>query len=299
MKKTYSLICFLVALLVALLPAGSTRAAGISVEITGTFDYPDAVLTYAYGINNHNQVVGSYVDGVSGTLGYIRAANGNFSAPLMEPDAVISETVPLGINDDGTVCGFYFGGSGFEGFLYAGGTYTTYNVLGLHPTELTGINNAGDLSATVLSQTGYVVIGGTVSSVEIPGASLIFPRGINAGDQVTGTYFDANNQGYGFYSDGEGVLHYPVAVPRAKKTLFYGLNDLGYMVGGYTTGSGRNMVTHGLLFVPPNKFVTVDYTGATEVLLTGINTRGIICGYYTDSAHKTHGLLARVRGGGP
>jgi hypothetical protein len=59
------------------------------------------------------------------------------------------------------------------------------------------------------------------------------------------------------------------------------------------------MVTHGLLFVPPNKFVTVDYTGATEVLLTGINARGIICGYYTDSAHKTHGLLARVRGGGP
>jgi hypothetical protein len=69
------------------------------------------------------------------------------------------------------------------------------------------------------------------------------------------------------------------------------------MTGYYVSGSGRNQIVHGLLFVPPRQFVTVDYPGATEVVLTGINNRGIICGYYMDSAHHTHGLLARVRGG--
>ena len=66
-------------------------------------------------------------------------------------------------------------------------------------------------------------------------------------------------------------------------------------MGRYADSSG---VTHGLFFVPPNKFFTFDYPGSTFTSLNGINAQGFICGRYVD-ASGTHGFLARVRGTPP
>ena len=63
------------------------------------------------------------------------------------------------------------------------------------------------------------------------------------------------------------------------------------MVGRYADSSG---VTHGLFFVPPNKFFTFDYPGSTFTSLNGINREGFICGRYTDASGIDHGIIARV-----
>ena len=68
------------------------------------------------------------------------------------------------------------------------------------------------------------------------------------------------------------------------------------MVGRYADSAG---VTHGLFFVPPDKFFTFDYPGSTFTSLNGISSLGIICGRYIDAAGISHGFLARVRGTPP
>ena len=68
------------------------------------------------------------------------------------------------------------------------------------------------------------------------------------------------------------------------------------MVGRYADSSG---VTHGLFFVPPNKFFTFDYPGSTFTSLNGINAQGSICGRYVDASGIAHGFIARVKGTPP
>ena len=56
-------------------------------------------------------------------------------------------------------------------------------------------------------------------------------------------------------------------------------------------------VTHGLFFVPPNRFFTFDYPGSILTTFNGINRDGFICGHYNDAAGVGHGIIARVRVG--
>jgi hypothetical protein len=67
-------------------------------------------------------------------------------------------------------------------------------------------------------------------------------------------------------------------------------------VGRYAAASG---VTHGLFFVPPDKFFTFDFPGTTFTSLNGISSQGNICGRYLDASGIAHGFIARVRGTPP
>ncbi len=53
-------------------------------------------------------------------------------------------------------------------------------------------------------------------------------------------------------------------------------------------------MTHGLFFIPPDKFVTYDYPGSNFTSLNGISKEGYICGRYVDSAGIEHGIFGRV-----
>src|SRR5260370_6706088 len=63
------------------------------------------------------------------------------------------------------------------------------------------------------------------------------------------------------------------------------------MVGRYSDSGG---LTHGLLFIPPNKSITYDYPGSTFTSLNGINEDGYIVGRYQDTGGIGHGIIARV-----
>ena len=77
-----------------------------STNITYKFapiNYPGALATEAFGINNHNVVVGSYVDSSNQTHGF-KLNSGSFS-PINFPGAI--ETQALGVNDNGDIVGWY------------------------------------------------------------------------------------------------------------------------------------------------------------------------------------------------
>jgi hypothetical protein len=68
-------------------------------------------------------------------------------------------------------------------------------------------------------------------------------------------------------------------------------NDSNWMVGRYNDSGG---LTHGLLFIPPNRYITYDYPGSTFTSLNGINAQGLIVGRYLDASGIEHGIIARV-----
>jgi hypothetical protein len=68
-------------------------------------------------------------------------------------------------------------------------------------------------------------------------------------------------------------------------------NDSNWMVGRYNDSGG---LTHGLLFIPPNRYITYDYPGSTFTSLNGINVQGKIVGRYLDTDGIEHGIIARV-----
>jgi hypothetical protein len=107
--------------------------------------------------------------------------------------------------------------------------------------------------------------------------------GINRwGTVVGGASTGAGSRGFVRYSNG-GFQAF--AAPKASDTLFTRRNALGVTVGWYidTTSVPRH---HGVV-VSGSSMVTVNYPGATDTVLTGINYWGSIVGYFSKDSYNT------------
>src|SRR5262249_48685657 len=87
------------------------------------FDVPGAVgSTFAKGINDAGQIVGSYPFDASGH-GFLRSSDGSSFTTIDHPNASGTSsgggfgTVATGINGSGQVVGYYFVGNSSHGFL--------------------------------------------------------------------------------------------------------------------------------------------------------------------------------------
>jgi hypothetical protein len=271
----------------------------VSIEVITTFDYPGTVIsTQPQKINDGGAIVGIYVDSLGATRGFVRFSNGNFSAPIVEPNDTENFTQGRGINNLGTVCGDYIGSDDNDhGFFLSRGTFTEYDIPDAIGTLVLGINNIGDFVGGFSNGNGifqaFVSLGGTITSFSVPGAVSTFAYQLNRSNQLVGYYIDGSGTLHGYFRDTNGALHFPIDPSGSTGTVLFGLNDFNWVVGRYADSSG---VTHGLFFVPPNTFVTFDYPGSTFTSLNGINAAGFICGRYRDASGIEHGILARVRG---
>jgi len=99
--------------------------------------------TFAYGINNAGQIVGSYVD-ATGTHGFL-FSDGTFTT--IDDPLATQGTFALGINNAGEIVGLYVDAAGDHGFLDIGGTLTTIYPLGTQGVTggATGINDSGEI----------------------------------------------------------------------------------------------------------------------------------------------------------
>jgi hypothetical protein len=233
------------------------------------------------------------------TRGFVRFANGNFSAPIVDPNDTGNLTEGRGINNSRLVCGEYFLSDGtFHGYFLMGGNFREFDVPDSVSTEVVGVNNIGDFcgdftDATGLTQ-GFVSLGGTITPFSVPGATLTQASQLNSSNQTEGTYIDASGIYHGFWRGSNGALHFPIDPPGSTQTILFANNDSNWVVGRYMTA---DRVTHGLFFVPPNRFFTFDYPGSTFTSLNGINRDGFISGRYRDASGIDHGIIARVRVG--
>ena len=273
----------------------------VSIRVITTFDYPGTGnSTLPQKINDAGDIVGVYNDSSLVGRGFLRFANGNFSAPIVDPNDTCNYTEGRGINNSRLICGDYQNGSDclYHGYFLMGGNFREFDVPDSLSTEVAGVNNVGDFcgdftDATGLTQ-GFVSLGGTITPFSVPGATLTIASQLNSSNQTEGTYVDASGIYHGFWRGSNGALHFPIDPPGSTLTILFGNNDSNWMVGRYKTADG---VAHGLFFVPPNRFFTFDYPGSIFTSLNGINRDGFISGRYRDASGIDHGIIARVRVG--
>src|SRR5881396_590169 len=274
-----------------------------SIEVITTFDYPGTGnSTLPQKINERGDIVGIFLDSNLVSRGFVRFSNGSFSAPIVDPNDTVGFTEGRGINNSRTVCGDYAAPDGnLHGFFLSGGTFTEYDVPGAVFTAVLAINNPADFAGTFIDGSGiqqaFVSVGGTLTLFSVPAAVATLAYDINDSKRlVVGYYIDSAAILHGYYRDANGALHFPIDPPGSVATILFGDNNRNWVVGRYADASG---VTHGLFFVPPNRFFTFDYPGSTFTSLNGISSQGNITGRYVDATGIAHGFIARVRGTPP
>jgi probable HAF family extracellular repeat protein len=120
------------------------------------------------------------------------------------------------------------------------------------------------------------------TTLDVPGASQTFGRGINDTGQVVGQFFNGASHGFRL---SQGTFT-PIDFPGATVTVAHGINKAGQMVGIFNSGT-----QHGFLRDGNGAFSVIDVPNATFNEARGINTAGQIAGWFQDAAGKTHGYL--------
>jgi len=283
-----------VLLTLSFLGAPARAASSFTIDLLTTFDYPGTGnLTRPQKINDGGDIAGSFVDSSGVNRGFVRFRNGDFSAPIVEPNQDFLTDV-RGINNSGLVAGYYISGNFAHGFFLSGTTYTEFDIPGALNTYINVVNNAGDFGGTMDipgANQAFVSLGGNITTFSVPGAVTTAIYGLTDFNQTVGAYMDNGSVFHGFFRDSDGRLAFPIDPPGATQTFIFGINDRGWMVGRYVDGTG----THGILYLTASHFIVFDYPGATFTSLNGINQQGVICGRYLDNSGLEHGIIARVR----
>jgi hypothetical protein len=166
----------------------------------------------------------------------------------------------LGINDQGLISGYF--GSGQAN----------------HP-------NKGYTLTAPFGQANY-------ANENFPGSAQTQVTGLNNRGVTVGFWADAAGDNFGFYLR-HGVYHtvvFPTTYGATVVNQMLGVNDRNVAVGFYTDANGNN---HGFTYdVRMDRFAEVVVPGFTNVTAAGINDRGEVTGFGTDTATgKTEAFL--------
>ncbi len=216
------------------------------------------------GMNAKGQIADPY-------LGVVDAVTGAVT-PIAVPGAKV--TAPFGINDAGTVVGYYFNGSVDQGFLDRAGTFTTIVPPSATWTVAYGINAAGEVVGYYLSGSktrGFVYHDGAFSSVDFPGARYTIPTGINDRGDIVGIQSDGKSE-HGFLDSGGTFTR--IDHPDATWTDIYGIDNEGRIAGRFFNKRGAE---EGFLD-KSGAFTAIDFPGAVSTDAQGINDEGNIVG---------------------
>jgi hypothetical protein len=69
----------------------------VAFEVLLSFDYPGALETYANGVNDRGEVAGTFRDQSGALRGFVRFANGQFRAPIIDPNDTGGATIVNGM----------------------------------------------------------------------------------------------------------------------------------------------------------------------------------------------------------
>lgn len=263
---------------IAFSTAPGSFAASIEITNVQTFAVPFGDTVTQVAINDSGDIAGtSFFSAVSGSeSGFVIPANG--MPPVQIKNTAAQYTLVNGINNAGTLAGYYLGADNFlHAFTYSAGTYTPVSA-GAY-TYLYGVNNSGDLTGYYSNigstATGFLIQGGTTTTFAVPGYPLAtFPQGINDSDQVVG-YYDAVRFGFLRQSDGSlQTFDFPA----------YDINNDGVIVG---SGGGPNNTSIGMVMIGGADY-TFSYPGASSTVLDGINNADEVVGTYLDPTGASH-----------
>ncbi len=231
-----------------------------------TFQYPGALATYAFGINNRGDVVGDYATSLTPEAerfsGYLRTADGQFSSINADP----FNTSARGINDAGQIVGL----AGHQAFVVNNGAPSRFSVGPV--TGATGINNAGAIIGYYhinpepgFRTHGFLLSGGGgTTTIDFPGDGHTWLFGINNHGKAVGW-----SGGHSFtWLNGQttAIRDYAGSFTEAS-----GINNDDKIIGA----AASNFVLSG------GRFSTFGCPGLFTQI-NGINDKGQIVGTYYD-----------------
>lgn len=267
--------------------------------------------TMAAGTNSSGTSVGYYStrqNDLQFNKGFVRNPDGTLQYPISDPnDPNGQNTYFTGINDAGIACGYYFG-TAADGFLYSNGNFTDISEIEGGNTQVLGINNNGDYAGTFGPSNdgpgihGFISIGGTVTQVDVPGASATVIAGL-ADDGSSVGVASANGTGtnIAFVRSASGSIRTFQAKNAAPAgTAATGINsEAKLIVGYYYENSGA---VHGFVFHYNGSLDDANALGASSqsasaaparlnvmevstgesgsVYINGVNSNGVITGYW-------------------
>ncbi len=224
-------------------------------------NFPGSAQTQVTGLSNGNTTVGFWVDKAGDNSGFYSIGGRRFHTadyPTGNPAKPAVDQL-LGVNDSGVAVGFYTDGKGANhGYSYNISTrmYRKINVSGDTNVTAAAINNLGDIAGFATNGAGT-----TEGFLKLPNGRVV--------------HLDA---------------------PGATTTQAFGVNDGDEVVGDYTVGTGSSATTTGFVWSPGFGFESInDPNGIGATTINGVNDRGALVGFYTDSAGNTDGLVARPR----
>ena len=193
-------------------------------------DFPNAMQTEAFGVNNSGSIVGLYADQL-GTHGFLY--QGGSYTSLDYPGA--RATLAFGINDNNQISGYYTDSQSVDhGFQYQAGNFTSFDYPGGSGTDAYRINGDAQIAGGYPNPSiAFLYAGGTFSLPPVDSAAFV-----NNNEQISGS-LGSNNV---FEHEGSYIT---IAVPGASSTYFYSLNDFTLnpqntarvaLVGDYNAG---------------------------------------------------------------
>ncbi|MBI4528708.1 MAG: hypothetical protein HY695_33340 [Deltaproteobacteria bacterium] len=275
-------------LVLAVFAVNGRVALAVDYEFT-SIDFPGALSTAAFGINNLGDIVGGRDTTPSGGGSGFLLSGGTFTSIDFPPGSFSGGAHD--INDAGEIVGEYRAccGADGRGFLVSEGSFSTFDVPGAVGTMPWGINNAGQIAGAYNTDHfsccyAFILDGDNVQTFEFPGASGTEAHGINDLGQIVG-YYAAGGPTRGYLLS-NGIFT-TIDFPGAVITLPQQINDAGEIVGWYIGSDG---IEHGFL-LSGGVYRTIDFPGASRTFAQGINNAGHIVGYYNKDG-RTHGFLA-------
>jgi uncharacterized membrane protein len=212
-------------------------------------------------------------------------------------------TLAYGINDSGSITGYYFGNAGDTGFTYINGTWTPYNVASSYSTDLYGINNSATLAGGYNSQDmtvdqGFIIPSGSPPQNLAPSCSTQSEDyGINNPGDVVGSDISeacvatGYIPGYVFNAQTQSYISFDCPNANAYPR---GINDNGEIVGWCETSSfiyTGFMTSLTCLTSPTCALTTIgpspDYSNFAYV----INNAGLVVGVTENPQGTFQGFL--------
>jgi len=129
-------------------------------------------------------------------------------------------------------------------------------------------------------------------TLDYPGAEFTRIFGVNDRGDLVGRFGDAEGNIHGFLKQpGGGFVQ--IDVDGSILTAAFAVNNQGVVAGHYVDGDG---VTHGFLY-RRGRFETVDYPGALDTRIRGIDDQGNVMGNFGSIADGVeHGFIRDRQG---
>jgi PEP-CTERM motif len=203
-----------------------------------TVDAPGFAFTQLLGINNRGTTAAGYWTtdpaGATGQIAGTVSGGPSFTSPTFTN---INKLLPVndnsqatGVNDLGTVVGFYQEGPNFTAFVDKLGAITSFQFPGSTSTQALGVNDLGDIVGDYIGADGemfgFLDNGGKFSTINPPGATSSTANGINDLRQIVG-FYTADGNTIGFMAS--NTIGTTIPEPSTWAMMLAGFAGLGFL----------------------------------------------------------------------